>query len=365
MAAVAIAVESAIAPLYPWATRRFVALPVPMLAIAGGYALGRLCEGPSRWMRPAGFAVFAASVVGYMPWSWPAVTATEYDGLSAKLEETASNIGPRDAVVVDRFAYGIPLRFLHGRNVINGERMSDIASAGEVEDVVAALRNLRQKGWTIRFLTVTPRGMGAFPFVPAGMRTDWRSEPFVLREIEHSGARADFMVRDLPMRMALHTWDPIEGVVVPSASNSVLEIDIGGGADAVCLVRGFHGRETLPLGQTVRWTNGDGVVAVRGEWTEGARVEVDYVDRHCPGGVASGGVALALDGNALQAVEGSAGDGGVRRVAARMPASRGGVHMLRIGSAAWSPRTAFGTPDGRELGVMVDRVRVVPAGQLD
>jgi hypothetical protein len=144
------------------------------------------------------------------------------------------------------------------------------------------------------------------------MRTDWRSEPFVLREIEHSGARADFMVRDPPMRMALHTWDPVEGVVVPSASNSVLEIDIGGGADAVCLVRGFHGRETLPLGRTVRCTNGDGVVAVRGEWTEGARVEVDYVDRHCPGGVASGGVALALDGNALQAVEGSAGDGDIR-----------------------------------------------------
>lgn len=364
-ATIASVVESAIAPLYPWATRRFVALSVPMLAVAGGYALGRLCEGPSRWMRPAGVVVFAAAVVGYMPWSWPAVTATEYDGLSAKLEETASRIGPRDAVLVDRFAYGIPLKFLYGRNIINGERMSDISSAGEVDRVVEAMRNLRTGGWTVRFLTVTPRGMGSFPFVPAGMRTDWRSEPFVLREIEHSGFRADFMIRNLPMRMALHTWDPMEGVVVPVATNSVQDIDIGAGVDAVCLVRGFHGRETLPFGRTVRWTTGEGVVAVRGWWDAGARVEVDYVDQHCPGGAAAGGVTLTWDTNALQAIECPTGDGGLKRVAAAIPVCRAGIHMLRMGAAAWSPRTAFGSQDGRELGVMVDRVRVVPAGQSD
>jgi hypothetical protein len=357
-------VESAIAPLYPWATRRFVALSVPFFALAAGYVLTRLWLAASRWMRPAGTVVFAATLAGYGPWSWPAVTATEYDGLSARLAEAAAKVGPRDVLVVDRFAYGVPLRFLHGRHVINGERMAETADASEVERIVRGLWCLQCRGWTVRLMTVTPRGLGNLPFVPAGARLDWRSEPFVLREIEHSDRVADFRIRHLPMRIALYTWDTANGVVVPAATNTLLDIDIGEPADAVSLMSGFHGREVLPSGRTVRWTTGDAVVAIRGEWA-GARVEVDFVDRHCPGGALAGGLAVSWNGEDLQVQEDPAATGEARRISATLPLNTGGVHRLRVRSAAWSPRDTCGSADGRALGVMLDRVRVDPRGQVD
>jgi hypothetical protein len=369
MVAVTIAnlVESAIASLYPWATRRYVALSVPLFAVLAGHALAWLWQAPMRWMRPAVGVVFVAVVTGLSLWSWPALTRTEYDGLSAELEKVAARIGPKDVVVADRFAYGIPLRFLHGRHVLDGERMAEFSSLQEVEQVVMGLENLHRAGWTIRFLTVTPQGMNAFPMLFGGLKQDWQSGAFVVNEIEHDAGVADYRLRNLPMRFALHTWDPAGGLVVPSATNGngVLEIDIGVAVDTVHILGGFHGRETLPSGRTVRWTKGEGVVAVRGVWTAGARVEVDYVDRYCPGGSATGGVALAWDDVLLKAEECSTGPKDARRVAAGIPAATGVVHRLRIAAAPWSPRESFGSPDARVLGVMVDRVRVMPSNQSD
>lgn len=355
-------VEGAIASLYPWASRRYVALGVPLLAMFSGGALAWLWQGPSRWMKPASVAVFGATLTALSLWSWPAFTTTEYDGLSAELVEVADRIGDRDVVVVDQFKYGVPLRFLHGRHVLNGERFSDFSTIGEVEQAVRGLSALGRAGWTVRFLTVTPCGLASFPFQLRGARRDWVGAPLVLDEIEHSDRIADYALRHLPVRMELYSWDPAAGVVMAFATNDVLDVDVGGPADAVNLFGGFHGREVLPSGRTVRWTMGAGVVAMRGEWDSGARVEVDYVDRHCPGGCATGGVTLVWDDVPLETVISDAIPGEVRRAAAVLPAVEMGEHRLRIVSSVWSPGAALGSQDTRKLGVMADRARVIPRG---
>jgi hypothetical protein len=367
MVAVTIAnlVENAIAALYPWATRRYVALSVPLFAVLAGHVLAWMWQAPVRWMRPAAGAVFAAVVTGLSLWSWPALTRTEYDGLSARLAEAAGHIGPKDVVVADRFAYGIPLRFLHGRHVLNGERLLEPLDLQDVTPWIKGLRNLRAAGWNVRFLTVTPQGMDAFPFRLGGVREEWRSEPFVLQEIEHDAYRADYHLRQLPMRLTLHTWDPGTDLITPSSSGGVWEVDIGTRGDAVNLQRGFHGRESLPSGRTVRWTAGSGVVLVNGSWAAGARAEVDYIDRYCPGGRATGGVALVWDDIPLATESVGVGTGEVRRVVARLPAVSNGSHRLGIVTAVWSPQERLGSADSRGLGVMVDRVRVTPPGQSD
>jgi hypothetical protein len=189
---------------------------------------------------------------------------------------------------------------------------------------------------------------------------------FVLREIEHDTSVADYRLRQTPMMLALHTWDPSADKIMPLSTGGVWEVDVGTRGDVVNLAAGFHGRETLASGQTVRWTMGSGVVLVCGAWDTGARVSVDYVDQYCPGGSAPGGVVLAWDDTLLQVEESSSGSRGEKRVTASLPAVTGGVHRLRIGAAAWSPQESSGSPDSRLLGVMVDRVRVTPPpGQSD
>jgi len=39
-------------------------------------------------------------------------------------------------------------------------------------------------------------------------------------------------------------------------------------------------------------------------------------------------------------------------------AARPGASVLRLMSTTWSPKEVFGGPDDRQLGVMLDRVRV-------
>jgi hypothetical protein len=357
--------DSAIAALYPWATRRYLVFTVPLLAAGAGYVLARLAVGPRRWMPAAAIVVFVAVLAGFWPWTRAAWTRTEYDGLSAQLAAVAAQVGPKDVVVADRFCYGVPLRFVYGLPVLNGERLTELTGRSAMERAVGVLARLHEAGWRIRFLTSSDEGIGVFPFRLAGLTWDWQSKAFCLQEIEHDPHVADYRVRELNRRFTLHTWDPAQGGLVFASPVGVWRVDIGDPNDAAYLAAGFHEREQVSDAgstATVRWTAGTGIIEFLGEAPAGGRVVVDVVDRHVPPDLTGAGTSLAWNGELLQLLSVSTPREGWRRIEARVPPdSTGLVHRLRISSPVWSPRERLGANDGRLLGVMVDAVEVHPA----
>jgi len=359
-------VDQAIAALYPWATRRYLVFTVPLLVACAGYVLARLVAGSRRWMPAAGLLLFAAVLAGFWPWTRAAWARTEYDGLSSRLAAVAAQVGPKEVVIADRFCYGVPLRFVHGLSVLNGERLVDLMGRPAMERGVGVLARLHEAGWRVRFVTSTAAGMDVFPFRLGGVSKDWESEPFTLREIEHGTEMAGYRLRTLDLQFGVHTWEPDRGGLVFEAyTGGVWRVDVGGPADATCLLAGFHGREVVSEAgstSTVRWTAGTGIVEFRGEAPAGGRVVVDVVDRHVPRDVAAAGISLAWNGEAFPVDTLSVPEAGRRRIEANVPASATGqVHRLRISAQAWSPRERFGANDDRILGVMVDAVEVKPA----
>ena len=356
--------ESAITPLYPWATRRYVAFTLPLLGILAAESLARLRDvirqrSIGRLASTLALAALVLIPAGRIRRAW---CLTEYDGLSTQLAAVALRTERRDVIVADRFRYGIPLRFLHGYAVLNGELLRELTGPDAIRFTTGILHRLHEAGWRIRFLTSTDEGMAVFPFMLHDVWPDWESDTFTLRELRHDVHIRDYVPIRLDRRFALHTWYPSnrDWLDDSPARRPAGEVDIGSLADAWFVVAGFHGREQTDDGSVnVRWTGRQAVLALpRPPAGQGMTIELDYIDRHRPPFPDGERVTLALNGRLIAtAIE---SEDHAHRLSARIPADwfadldrpRLIVHV-----PTWSPAAATGGADPRELGVMLDRLR--------
>ncbi len=359
--------QGAIVPIYPWATRRYLAFTVPVLAMlaAGSLELlGRAIRRPMlrRIVLTSALATLLLLPAGRLRRVW---TLTEYDGLSEKLTAAAQRTEAGDVLIADRFRYGIPLLFIHGCTVLNGERLIELTGPGRIRQAAGILHRLHDEGWRIRFLTSTGAGMAVFPFRLNGIASDWKSEPFDLRELQHDVHIRDYVPILLERRFALHTWHPPQSGWLDDspATSPVADVDIGTLEDAWHIVAGFHGREQTDAGAVnVRWTDGRGILALPHPPTgHGLEVSIDYIDRYRPPLAGDETVTLTLNGEPLAVVETALPH--ARRLTARIPAHRMAVidhPRLAIHAPAWDPAAASRGGDQRQLGVMIDRLQVNP-----
>ena len=372
-------VEGQISELYPWATRRYLVYTVPLAAILGGVALGALWNsslGSRSISRVSAVAVaLLVCFVGGRQ-SLKAWRATEYDGLSERLCEVADHIGDGDLVVTDHFLFGVPLRFIHDRPVLNGMLLCRELKGHDLELALMALERLSSHGWRIRFLTSTTDGMDIFPFMPDELFEDWSSEQFPLREIEHSGTVAGFRTRIFVRQFRLYTWQPVPDVERDGRLwRDSMDVDIGAGVgtpyndcDAAYLLSGFHDGEITEGGRTIRWTDGSGLVAVYIR-KPGAdlEAEIHYLDKSIPDTVSRPVPALILNGDPIDcSVKDDPSDPGTKIVSARISKDlvHGGLNKLGIVSGSWLPSQHLGVPDDRALGIMIDRIIVRPVQDL-
>jgi hypothetical protein len=368
-------VDGAIAELYPWATRRYLVYTVPLAAILAGAVLGALWD--TARIRPMISKVSAIALAALIcivggRQSLKAWQSTEYDGLSARLSEVAEHIGDGDLVVADHFLFGVPLRFIHDRPVLNGMLLCRELKGHDLERALIALKRLSTRGWRIRFLTSTPAGMDIFPFMPDGISEDWSWPPFSLREIEHSGSGDGFNTRTFVRQFRLYTWQPALDVERDGGLwRDSMDVDIGTGVgtpyndcDAAYLLSGFHDGEIADGGRTVRWTDGNGVFGlyVRKPRAE-LEAEVYYLDTAIPETVDRVAPSMVLNGQPIECVTSDdPSDPGVRITSARIPTGlfRDGLNKLGIVSASWLPAEHLGSPDDRRLGIMIDRIVIRP-----
>ena len=205
-----VTVRNWVVDLYPWATRRYLACTVPMVAILASYPLSRLWTVERhRTVFRSGAAVILLFVLGTLAKpAWHAWSRTEYAGVSDLLQRVADRIEDDDIVIADHPWWGTPLACIYGKQVLNGRHFYR-RGPDTMEQGMAALARLRNEGKRVRFLTSTDSGMGIFPLSVSPLQTDWTSGKTVLREMIHSNRATDFCVRDRELQFALHTLTDI------------------------------------------------------------------------------------------------------------------------------------------------------------
>jgi hypothetical protein len=147
-------------------------------------------------------------------------------------------------------------------------------------------------------------------------------------------------------------------------------VDMGKLKDDASVVQGFYDRESDAGGCAWRWTGPESVVRLIVGSSDAKRtVEVSVLGWSRPNDVPQPAPKFALDGTpCVAAVVASSGKEGGAKVVYRLTLSETleeGVHTLRIRSTTWNPSKTGRGRDTRDLGLRVDRISVVPAGDLD
>lgn len=217
-------VNQSIAPLYPWATRRYLEFTVPLLCLLAAVIPAALWNaGPRRrvvWRVVAALVLAAPAAAGARR-AANAWRCTSYDGLIAALEATAARIAPGDTVVADDPRWGTPLLLGWGLDIINGKPLCAAGGSPATGPGVAALRALSRGGRSVRLLTSTAASIGIFGESFPGATLDATVGPMELKETVHSGHASDFATHPRAVVFRLYSWKPADEPGASPAAQSM------------------------------------------------------------------------------------------------------------------------------------------------
>jgi hypothetical protein len=338
-----------IVPEHFWAARRFVPVILPgTLILAAAAALGGRGYGPLplRAARLLIGLVFLALVgTHYARASAPIADYVEFAGVIPQVEELAAQIADNDLVIVesrdaggDIHIVGLPLAYIYARNVLvlNSARP-------DREGFTALVDWAGERYGRVLFL-----GGGGTDLVSGGfgMKHIWRDR----YEVPEYAS----VLNGYPRGAQPRKFDYAIYELEPGPTSHPLDIDIGG-ADDVYVVR-FQGKEESE-GRTFRWTSDQSILTLGSLPEPVDRVLLHASDGGRPDAAPPARVDVFLGDTLLGTID---IDGPFREYAVPIPPHiiSAGPIELRLRSAMWNPAKVLGSPDDRELGVMVDRVTV-------
>lgn len=183
-----------VAELQPWATKRYLAFTVPLLAWGVGLLLEAAATLPrGRWLAwsAAGLAFLLHLPLGRAAWR-----ATSYDGLPTALKAVAERLYGANGVVADHFAWATPLALTWGVPVVNGEVLWRAPKAEATRLAWRTLADRAANGQRILILTSTRAGASLWgPGAPA-LDLVWTSGPITYRETRHHRETRGFSTRE-------------------------------------------------------------------------------------------------------------------------------------------------------------------------
>ena len=142
-----------------------------------------------------------------------------------------------------------------------------------------------------------------------------------------------------------------------------LKCDVGSADDDLFLGAGFHARERDAVRRSWRWTRDEAFVNLYfpshdRDWN----LEVRFSEQHRSPRAQPAQVAWSFNGSPVVPALEDAGDGWLL-AAFRLQPSRdtAATNRLEIRCVPWSASVCDGTPDTRQLGIMVDRIDWMPA----
>ncbi len=346
-----------IVPYHFWMTRRFLPVILPgalifaCTAVVTGVRMPRTFSGT---FRTAVRGLFILLLAGYyLRVSRPVADHVEYAGLIPKLEQLARTIGDDDLVIAesrdtnsDIHVLALPLAYIYARNVLV------LTPARPDKPTLAAfLEWARTRYHRVLFI-----GGGGTDLLSHryGVRPI-ASERFQVPEYDAPLNAFPRFVRQKEFEYGLYEFTDAE----PVTEDPGFDLDIGVGDD-LNVVR-FHAKE-VSEGHTFRWTGAQSYVSITRLLPSSRELTLWLSNGGRPAAAGPAQITVFLQG---QVVGSSVVDGGFRPYTFAIPsdlaaiaaASRDPVE-LRLVTPTWNPHKALGTPDDRNVGVMVDRVAV-------
>ncbi|MEO8520437.1 MAG: hypothetical protein ABI603_03675 [Acidobacteriota bacterium] len=339
-----------------WMARRFVPVILPgALLFAAAAALGgsRGKWRGSRLLRTLIGVTFVALLAAhYGRQSRPLLDHVEYAGLAGRIERLAGSIGDDDLVIAEsRDAEGdvhvlaLPLAYIYARQVLvlNSARPDKPTFAAFLEWAHTHYR---------RVLFIGGGGTDLLSH-RYGVRP-LASERFQVPEYDAPLDAYPRFVRAKEFDYGVYVFTTAE----PAAARA-FALDVGVNDDLQVLR--FHAKETVD-GRTMRWTRATSYIAITTMPAAARTVTLWMNNGGRPAAAPPATVTVYLHGQLLGAAAVSSGFApyafAVPPELASRAAGFGDPVELKLVTATWNPHDVLGSPDDRELGVMVDRVAV-------
>lgn len=345
-----------IVPDHFWMARRFlpVILPAALIFVAaaalggarGGWRGATLLRG----VISAGFLMLLAA--GYGRASRPVLAHVEYAGLVPRIERLAASIRDGDLVIAEsRDAEGdvhvlaLPLAYIYARQVLV------LSSARPDKPAFTAfLEWARARYGRVLFI-----GGGGTDLLSHhyGVRA-LASERFQVPEYDAPVDAYPRFARRKEFEYGVYAFAPPDP---PGAGGFDLDVGVN---DDLHVLR-FYAKEAAD-GRTIRWTRATSYVSVTTMAASARAVTLWMNNGGRPAAAPPAAVTVYLHGQMIGTATVGTGFSAYRfdippDLAARAAAVDDPVE-LKIVSAVWNPHDVLGSPDDRDLGVMVDRVTV-------
>jgi hypothetical protein len=326
-----------------------------MLLFASAAALGgihapRNAAGALRTLVRVVFLALLA--LHYARTSRPVVDHIEYAGLIPRLERLAGTIGDNDLVLAesrdtgsDVHVLALPLAYIYARNVLVLQPVRP-----DKPTLAAFLDWARTRYHRVLFI-----GGGGTDLLSHryGVRP-LASERFQVPEYDAPLDAFPRFVRQKEFDYGVYEFTPPE-----PRDGLWFDLDVGI-RDDLQVVR-FHAKEASE-GHTFRWTSATSYVSITVIHPSSREVTVWMSDGGRPPSVVPADVRVYLQGQLLGTAPVRGGFQPYRFAIppdlAALAAGTGDPVELKLVTPTWRPRTVLGTPDDRDVGVMVDRVAV-------
>jgi hypothetical protein len=355
-----------IVPEQFWMARRFLPVILPgALLFVSAAALAGAQNGMmrTRIVRGGLGAVFLVLLaLQYARMSGPVLNHIEYAGIIPRIEQIAASIQDSDLLIVesrdasDTHVLGLPLAYIYSRNVLLlRSRVPDKSSFASFLD------------WAhLRYSRVLFMGGGGTELL--SRRWDVRpvaGERFQVPEYEASRYTLPRTVRRKEFDYSLYEF-------VPPRAGVPATTDIDVGTEDDLHVLRFHAKE-VTNGRSFRWTRDTSYVSLSSLPASCREVTLWMDDGGRPARAPRADVTVSLqlgyEAGKPPSVERVLGTVTVTSgfkpytvpVApdlAALAAANGDPVRLKLTTSVWVPQQVLGTPDDRDLGVMVDRVAV-------
>lgn len=344
-----------IVPDHFWMARRFVPIILPgALLLVAAAALtgvrGRLLF--TRAIRgPIGIVFLTLLAVHYARAAKPVADHVEYEGIIPRLEKLSAQIKDDDLLIVesrdagsDVHVLGLPLAHIYARNVLV------LANAAPDKATFAAfLDRCRARYGRVLFL-----GGGGTDL----LSSRWSVEPlasdrFQVPEYDAPKNAYPRFVRQKEFDYSVYAFGP------PATQPVDAALDIGINDD-LNVIR-FHAKE-VSEGRTIRWTQDQSFVILNRIAAPARTLTVVMNDGGRPAAAPPADVTFAIGDRVLGTVRVSGGfreyDIAIPADVAAAAAATGEPVRMTLTTTTWNPLAVLGTPDPRDLGVMLDRVAI-------
>jgi hypothetical protein len=338
-----------------WMARRFLPVILPgALLFAAAAALGaRGGPGIVRTLRAGIGVIFIVLLaVQYGRATHPISHHVEYAGLIPRLETLAGSIGDGDLLIVesrnasDTHVLALPLAYIYARNVLV------LANPRPDKAVFATFLEWART----RYDRVLFMGGGGTDLLSRSWgATALASERFQIPEYDAPLDAYPRFVRKKEFDYSIYELTSPD----PDEPSRPFDLDVGY-RDDLHVVR-FHAKE-VSEGHTFRWSRDTSYISLTNVSATSHEVVLWLSDGGRPVAAGPTDVTVSLDDQTLGSVRVTTG---FKPYAFAMPpelakkvAADGRTVQLKISTTPWNPEQVLGTPDPRQLGVMVDRVAV-------